>query len=95
MVCSIDGAAVLQVTASKGWAGLARTFGSGPSMTSASFLIKRIYERYLAPYEQVGPGPVAVIMTPTHLSCLPSHDATLSGTAAASRGRPGPTSAIR
>lgn len=42
-----------QVTSSKGWAGMARAFGSPPSMTSASFLIKRIYERYLAPYEQV------------------------------------------
>jgi hypothetical protein len=35
---------------------MARAFGSSPSMTSGSFLIKRIYERYLAPYEQVGPG---------------------------------------
>ncbi len=45
-----------QLTSSKGWAGLARTFASSPRMTSASFLIKRIYERYLAPFEQVGSG---------------------------------------
>jgi hypothetical protein len=42
-----------QLTASKGWAGLARTLGAPSTMTNASFQLKRLYERYLLPYEEV------------------------------------------
>ena len=45
--------AVTQVCLKKRWASIGRCFNPPSSMTNLSFHIKRIFERYLLPFEQV------------------------------------------